>query len=46
VTAREAFQLWSRKIWIVGGISLAGLLLLVGLVVMALAGSDRRHRPE
>jgi hypothetical protein len=35
-----------RKIWVVGGIALAGLLLLVGVVAMALAGSERRHRSE
>jgi hypothetical protein len=46
ITARETFQISMRKFWVVGGIALAGLLLLVGVVAMALAGSERRHRSE
>jgi hypothetical protein len=43
VTANEAFTLWARKFWIVGGIALAGVLLLIGLVVLAAGAGERRH---
>jgi hypothetical protein len=46
VTAKDAFQLWIRKVWIVGGIGLAGVLLLVGLVAMALARGEKRSPTE
>jgi hypothetical protein len=46
VTADAAFTTWSRKLLIVGGIAVAGLVLIVGLAAMALGGGETRRRPE
>jgi hypothetical protein len=42
MTAHQAFVIWTRKLWIVAGVALAGLLLVIGLVAMAINTGARR----